>query len=219
MDFVWNIFKGAANFFVDGQHAITKRLGVGLIVMGLAFMIDDQVGITFFYATDKKIEQAQRLTTILSSDSIDTATRNQLKVLQLSILKRKGFISQSWDFIRSAINSRTNQTASTNPTSIIDVRLNIFLHVLSSSWLLLIVTAVGFVGLLLQKRVGGYEIAGIVLLLAVIVAMVTLFAFAFSFIPVLFGNPSYNYLLNAVLHFLLMILVIRVASKWTQTNS
>lgn len=218
MDFLEGIFKGAASFFVDGQHAITKRLGVGLIIMGLAFVIDDQVGITYFYATDKKIEQAQRLTTILSSDSIDIATRNQLKVLQLSILKRQGFISQSWGFIKSAINFRTTQTTNATPISIIDVRLNVFLHVLSSSWLLLIITAVGFVGLLLQKRVGGYEIAGIVLLLLVIVAMVTLFALAFSFIPVIFGNPSWNYILNAILHFLLMTLVIRLASKWTQTN-
>lgn len=202
-----------ANFFVDGKHAITKRLGVGLIILGLAFVIDDQVGITYFYATNQKIDQAQRIATIISNDSIDTGTRTELRKLQLTILRRKGFVSQSWDFIKAEISSRTNQTASTKPTSIIDVRSNIFYHVISSSWLLLLISVIGIIGLLLQKKIGGYEIGGIILVIIMIGVLVTGFSLLFSLIPTISTNPSFNYALNAILHLIIMIIVIRIIAK------
>lgn len=206
-------FGRVANFFIDGKHAVTKRLGVGLIILGLAFVIDDQVGVTYFYATNQKIDQAQRIATIISNDSVDNVTRSELRRLQLTILRRKGLGSQLWDFIKAEISSKTNQTASTTPTSIIKERSNIFYHVISSSWLLLLVSIVGIVGLLLQKKVGGYEIGGIILVIIMIGVLVTGFSLLFSLIPPLTSNPLWNYAANATLHLIIVVAFFRIAVK------
>lgn len=213
LDFIENLFKQSMTFFIDRDKSITQKLSIGILILGLLIVVDDQIGLSFFYSSSQKISQAQKLSTIMRSDSIDAQTKQELRALQLKILRRKGTISYLWDFTKSAINSRSAQITNPKPNSIIVNQRNIVFHVLSSNWALLILAFVGVTGLLLQKKVGGNEISAIIIIVCGIGFIVILFSYAFSLIPIIHDKPGINYALNALLHLLIFIIIARIIGR------
>ena len=66
-----------------------------------------------------------------------------------------------------------------------------------------------------DKNLGG-AFFGILVFWIIFLPFSWIFAKAFLFIPVIFGNPNYNYVLNAVLHFITIFILSSISKKNTE---
>jgi len=99
------------------------------------------------------------------------------------------------------------------PKEIIHER-SYFWHFVSSGWIFLFAMIImPFVGLADKKTPLGTTFGILLVIIPMFYGIAWLFAKVFSFIPVLFGNPILNYILNGILSFLILFLFTKLSSK------
>jgi hypothetical protein len=90
-----------SQFLFDEKRGIsTKATALVFIFFGI-LVLDNYLGFSFHYKTDKKIEQVKLLNTILIDSTTDKTTRNFAYNLRKEIIEKNDWINQSLSFFRN----------------------------------------------------------------------------------------------------------------------
>lgn len=195
------------NFISDSQHKLSKRAALVVILLFGLLFVDNYIGFSDYYAYQNKIEQITKIEALLQRSDLDSNMRKQLRAAENQILTRKSWIGQLpslMSLMTSATSSRAIQANNPSSGKIIvvkqeAVKRNVYWHVGTSTWplILLIIgfAIVPFAG----ERIEGGTIAAAILCIGALCVLAYALSILFLQIPILFGRPWLNYLLNSII--------------------
>lgn len=208
-------------FFLDKTTSFGVKTAIFISIVGLAVIIDMGFGISYNAHVTNKIEHLKSIQSLKSNYRSDTLKLAQIKNLEEKIINRHHYS----DFLRldrfiSSDKSNTNdQNANQSDTPITTANKPIFSTfwmVVSSCFFLLAMTPfLIFLPLFPNVQMNRKSVTGWIALNIIWAAMIVLITFIAYQIPLVFGNPTYNYVLNAVIHtsFILFIGILTKKKK------
>lgn len=174
------------------------------------------------YITSQKLEQVEKIEKLIESGKVDSTVKRQLRTIELAVLQRQtawGYLSSQLAALKAKIvSSGSNSEASSTGSG--DGR-SFFWHTISSSWLLIIIIVIMPIVILIQNKVDLSTIAAVVFAILATIPFIFGFSALFAQVPILFGKPVLNYILNAVLHFFILFIIVKLveASKKRRVSS
>jgi len=198
-------FNSLLHFFTDKSRGLSHKAVLSIFVLVLIVFIDNTLSFSYYYNTSNKIEQISELNKLLENSTLKLSEERKLQNLRSQIIDRKTWKDRSWDFI-SQMNFSSESENSTEYSfekskEIIQER-SYWWHFGTSSWVWIILILMMPIVFIIDKSNSFVQTIGILLLIEpLLIGFAWIFAKVFSFIPILFGNPNYNYVLNAILCF------------------
>lgn len=165
--------------------------------------LNDSLGLIRNYRISNKIEQIKNLEAIIQSPKIDPETKNNLQAVEKQIIKRESllellYLSLSENDSGNKKNTNGGQITHNNKD------LNIFFHIISSSWLGIIFFFFCIYWAYV-KRKSNIKIPAFALLLTIVNIV------SFSLITLLFPkseNLIINYLVNALFYTVVQLILL-----------
>jgi hypothetical protein len=201
-------------FIFDGNRKLsTKATVVVFVIIGI-LAIDNILGFSYSYNTNNKIEQVQKLNSIINNPHTDIVTEGFAKRLRDDVINREDFITQSFSFVRnyewiSEENTQSNDV----------VRSDFWFHVSAGGWYYLVSILVVPLGLIIMfsnlnklSFVFFFQRLGGALLICIIFwGSGFLFSGLCALIPQISHSTwLWNYLLNGAIQMLPILIVARM---------
>ncbi|MDY3362396.1 hypothetical protein PG623_00130 [Riemerella anatipestifer] len=199
-------------FFTDKTKKITHKTFLILtVIIGLIFL-DNTLSFTFTFNNKNKLEQVEKLNSILKDSTLSKQEIAKLGLLRTNIIEHKTWKDNIYEKLLSLDFKSTedgNKPIVKNDKHKVSIERNYWLHFISSSWIFTILMIImPFIGLFSEKN--GSISAFIVVILMIeplFFGMSWLFAKLFSYIPIIDNNPVWNYLLNTLLHLFIFMII------------
>lgn len=196
------VINSLFNLFTDKTKALSFKAIISFFVLVLIIFIDNTLSFSYYYNTQNKIEQIGKLNKMIADDALDVDEKTELVNLRRQIIERRTWKDKTWDFI-TKIEFKSNQGIVVNNGEInsdLGLERSYLIHFITSSWTWLILMIVVFVMAFVGKYISILERLFTVLFFELILSgCAFIFTKAFSYIPIIFGSPTYNYVLNALL--------------------
>ena len=97
-----------SKFLFDKERQLSSKAAVVFFVILAIFFIDNILGFSSSFSTDKKIEQVQKLNSIIKDTTIDSTTKIFALNLRSQIIERKNVIIQIMSFFHNKPNNSIN---------------------------------------------------------------------------------------------------------------
>ncbi|MDL5514021.1 hypothetical protein QSE00_19555 [Arenibacter sp. M-2] len=206
----------------DNSKSWTFRASAGVSIIGFLIITDIILDFSYNLHYNNKLSQLEIIQDLKNDYQSDTEKLNKIIILENKILTKEHyteFISRNFKEIsnRSAKNDLEPDEKISSKKS----NISPFWMVFSSNYAL--VLALPFIILLPLYHNNSRTVGGLfawfasLITLGVAIAIVTWFAYQ---IPIILGNPTWNYILNFVIHTLLWILGFKIGSnEKTKSNS
>jgi len=209
-----SIFK----FFTDKTKGLSHKAIFVILTITALVVIDNTLSFSYFFNTQNKIEQIQGLNKILNDTTLTSNERKEIQIIRKDIIFRSTWKDKTFNFI-SQIEFKSEPSDSTIKIDSEPVfERSYFWHFITSGWAFIIVMILmPFVGLFSENTSIGNLISILIILEPILYGMAWIFAKLFSLIPVLFGDPTYNYLVNIVLSSALTFLITLSTKKSRKT--
>jgi hypothetical protein len=191
------IFARFFDYVTDDTKKIIYKAATVTTFIVVLFLLDNTLGFSYYYNLNNKLALEQKITSLLKDTTFDKTEKSSLLRTRISILNHKSFKDYVWDNITSP-----NLAYS-------DSRINLSIFFLSSTYLLLILMAIVLViGIksffksirLVNQTViknDPFEILIKLIGLEFILYVLVLIEFKLlSYIPIIFNNVLFNYLIN-----------------------
>ena len=189
-----------------------------LLVAGV-YLLDNYIGFSDFYGYEHKVEQVSKIESMLHRTDLDSTVRIQLKTLEKQILGRKSLFAYLPSF-RSLITdtsiSKPIQTQKAESAKIIEVERSWRWHTVSSSWAIVLLM-IGFLTYTITRKIDASAVGTLIVIEIFLIGIAYGISALLSLIPVLLGNPIYNYLLNFSLSFSMLVIVFWWGNKMNNT--
>lgn len=217
--------KNIVELFLDKSKHWTLRAGVFISVIGVLFILDFTLDLSYNYYVSRKLENLEKIQILKKDYSTDALKINKILVLEEKIMNKKHYTEfifpdlsfPDFSFI-SLKNSTITKTTDENPTKIVipktkTTKPNIrsYFYMLISSNYLFVVVFVVMIFLPLTgkeqrtlKSISGW-FAGLVVF-SLIIIFVTWISFR---IPLINNEPIYNYILNFMIHTIFIVLIAK----------
>lgn len=88
-------------FLFDENRRLSSKAAVVVFIVLAIFLIDNILGFSYYFSSEKKIEQVQRLTTIIKDATSDSTTKAFAIELRSEIIDRENVVTQSLSFFRN----------------------------------------------------------------------------------------------------------------------
>ena len=210
MDLLNSIF----NFFTDKSQKLSRK---ALLIMGgviLLILIDNTLSFSYYYNTEKRIEQIQGINEIVKDTTLSSEEKNKLKKLRTELIIRKTWKNQTYELLSEIEFKSDSEEITENSDIQVQSERSYFWHFVSSGWIFLLVMIVmPFVGLADKNTSIGTVIGILIVIEPLFFGLAWLFAKVFSFIPILSGNPIVNYILNVILSFVILFLLTKLSGN------
>lgn len=130
------------NWYTKNSVQFGHKAGLIVLVIGLALIIDNLTGFTFYYQNKQRIEQVEQLRTMKEKPGLDSLQLNKLTELQNEIINKRDLRYNFYRFLGSSFTNNTTIRANikNNINSAIvknGFTINLKYHLLSSSYLLI----------------------------------------------------------------------------------
>lgn len=187
-------------FLIPEKKSTLNKLLLVVIIMAGLYLVNDLLGFTYFYRTDRKITLIRELNLIINDTTLDNSTRTS--ILEM----RKDVIRQS-----PVINGFPNSVFQTNPG------IMSWLFYLTASVINIIIILFGFLSVFMQKNdedkmglktyfsLSVYYIGPA--LLTVLICLI---------IPKI---PLWGYVFTYISNFIIQVIIILVMLAYTTSNS
>lgn len=217
------------HFFTDKTKKLPHKVILCLLALVFIALLDNFLSFSFSYNNGNKIEQIEGINKILSDTTLTKSEKNKLLILRKNIVNHSTWKDKTYDFLTSIefkndVKANTKKTV-VKPNVIVSEQQiekinktqsktrNYFWHFVSSSWpfllLMIVFPIVGF----FDKKTPFWQAIGIVIIIEpFFYGFSWIYAKVFSFIPIIFNDPFYNYILNTILC-LLSIFVFTLFEK------
>lgn len=216
--------KDIFELFLDRSKSLSQRAAFFIILVSLAFLVDYCFNISYsFYITNKlnNLESVNRLKTIYQSDTVQF---QKLLIVENKLLNKQHyfeFLSRQLsriDFISSKVPETNHQINSVNNIPNNTIRSRFWMMFTSSFFLVIFFLLFVFFPIYNKDKQDRNTILGWIAALIVISVLIVVITWTAYQIPVLFGNPLWNYILNFIIHLFFVSLLIRLASKSGRTT-
>ncbi|WP_027065366.1 hypothetical protein [Maribacter sp. Hel_I_7] len=198
-------FNSLLHFFTDKSRGLSHKAVLTIFVLVLIVFIDNTLSFSYYYNTSNKIEQISELNKLLKNATLKPSEERKIQNLRSQIIDRKTWKDRSWDFISQMGFSSESENfieISVEKSKEISQERSYWWHFGTSSWIWIILILMMPIVFVIDKSNSLVQSIGILLLIEpFLIGLAWIFAKVFSFIPILFGNPNYNYALNAILCF------------------
>lgn len=205
-----NYFESLINFLVDKRHGVSSKASIILLALVIALLINNLLGISYYYNISRKVEQIEKINQLLTDTSLTPSTRKTLTTWENEIINRKSV----WDntvlyvqhtFLNKELRIDTvkvigKEPMNDNPVVTAQKRNNTWFFISSSFLYLLSMLTFPLIYIFMQRDDSWTDVLAISLLVeGLIFLMAWLHYWVFSFIPMLCGSWTWNYVLNVVL--------------------
>ena len=102
------------NFLFDEKRKLSSKATVVLFVILAVIVIDNILGFSFSFSTDKKIEQVQKLNIMLQDSATDSTTKIFVLKTRSEIMERKNIVVKALSILYSNKQIDTLRTTSIN---------------------------------------------------------------------------------------------------------
>lgn len=217
--------KNIVELFLDKSKHWTLRAGVFISVIGVLFILDFTLDLSYNYYVSRKIENLEKIQILKKDYSAEALKLKKIQFLEEKIMSKKHyseFIFPDFSFpdfpFSSLKNSTIAKTKDQNPTKIVTPKIktnkpnirSYFWMLLSSNYFFVIVFVVMIFLPLTGKEqrtlksISGW-FAGLVVF-SFIIIFVTWISFR---IPLINNEPIYNYILNFIIHTIFIVLIAK----------
>jgi hypothetical protein len=212
--------KNIVELFLDKSKHWTLRAGVFISVIGVLFILDFTLDLSYNYYVSRKLENLEKIQILKKDYSADALKLRKILFLEEKIMSKKHYSEFIFpDFSFSSLkNSTIAKTTDQNPTKIVTPKIktnkpnirSYFWMLLSSNYLFVIVFVVMIFLPLTGKEqrtlksISGW-FAGLVVF-SLIIIFVTWISFR---IPLINNEPIYNYILNFIIHTIFIVLIAK----------
>lgn len=218
--------KNIVELFLDKSKHWTLRAGVFISIIGVLFILDFTLDLSYNYYVSRKLENLEKIQILKKDYSADALKLKKIVFLEDKILNKKHYSEFIFpdlsfpDFSFSSLkNSTTANTKDQNPTKIVRPKIktnkpnirSYFWMLLSSNYIFVIVFVVMIFLPLYGKEqrtlksISGW-FAGLISF-SLIIILVTWISFR---IPLIYNEPIYNYILNFSIHTFFIILIAKL---------
>ena len=212
--------KNIVELFLDKSKHWTLRAGIFISVIGVLFILDFTLDLSYNYYVSRKLENLEKIQILKKDYTADSLKLKKILFLEEKIISKKHyseFIFPDFSF-SSFKNSTIAKTIDQNPTKIVTPKnktnkpniRSYFWMLLSSNYLFVIVFVVMIFLPLTGKEqrtlksISGW-FAGLVVF-SLIIIFVTWISFR---IPLINNEPIYNYILNFLIHTIFIMLIAK----------
>ena len=212
--------KNIVELFLDKSKHWTLRAGIFISVIGVLFILDFTLDLSYNYYVSRKLENLEKIQILKKDYTADSLKLKKILFLEEKIISKKHyseFIFPDFSF-SSFKNSTIAKTIDQNPTKIVTPKIktnkknirSYFWMLLSSNYLFVIVFVVMIFLPLTGKEqrtlksISGW-FAGLVVF-SLIIIFVTWISFR---IPLINNEPIYNYILNFLIHTIFIMLIAK----------
>lgn len=253
---------GNFKWFFDNRIKVSHRVGMALVILVLAYGVNDILGFSYYHRISNKTEQIEKLNTILADTTVSSNFKLQVDSLRKDVIAHRPHTLQALDYLAIQFKEDSTQfvattridtvygrifkdtllyfdtiqvvdtifltkthpidTTSQTPNIIaeeqtaVEARRNSTWHFISSAWILIILMVLALVGVFYEKEDSFLVNIGNIILAEIIFFTIGwILAKGYSYIPILW-SPIINYLLNAVLTFILLIIFIVIAGSFIE---
>jgi hypothetical protein len=217
--------KNIVELFLDKSKHWTLRAGIFISVIGVLFILDFTLDLSYNYYVSRKLENLEKIQILKKDYSTDTLKLKKILFLEEKIMSKKHyseFIFPDFSFsdfsFSSLKNSTIAKTTDQKPTKIVTPKIktnkpnirSYFWMLLSSNYLFVIVFVVMIFLPLTGKEqrtlksISGW-FAGLVVF-SLIIIFVTWISFR---VPLIYNEPIYNYILNFIIHTIFIVLIAK----------
>lgn len=214
------IFK----FLFDKSKSLNERAAYLIIIVSFLFLADCCFSISYsFYITNKlnNLESVNRLKTIYQTDSVQF---ERLLIVEKKLLNKQhylDFLSRQLsriDFKSRNVSMTNHENISANIIPSNTIRSRFWMMFTSSFFLVIFFLLFVFFPVYNKDKQDRNTILGWIAALIIISVLIIVITWTAYQIPILFGNPLWNYILNFIIHLFFVSLLIRLVSKSARTT-
>jgi hypothetical protein len=214
--------KNIIELFLDKSRHWTLKAGVFISVIGLLFVLDFMFNLSYNYFINNKLENIEKLQVIKKGYSDDTLKLKKIEELEENVINEKHY-SESFflsfnSFKKSIIPNTTDQNVDNkntpkNATNKKNIR-SPFLMLLTSNLLFLILLIILVFRPFFDKELKSLKtLSSWFASMTILITIITITVWLSFQIPILYNQPIYNYVLNFILHVILIIGIVKIFGK------
>lgn|SRR5690554_3194834 len=218
MDFIDKIL----NYITDSNRRLSSKAAIGILALMSIIVIDNITGFSYYYNKNRQLEQLETIKILLSDSTLTSETRQKLIVLETHVLERKSIIDYSLTFLKniSLTNSKQSEATKNNNGKII--RNNIWFLMSTSGIYILTTILVVPVFLFMDKKTPFLKLLASMIVFVIVMFFTSWFNYWLfdKIIPDrLWGNWTWNYIINFILQVGLMIGLYSATTIMNKTNA
>jgi len=218
MDFIDKIL----NYITDSNRRLSSKAAIGILALMSIIVIDNITGFSYYYNKNRQLEQLETIKILLSDSTLTSETRQKLIVLETHVLERKSIIDYSLTFLKniSLTNSKQSEATKNNNGKII--RNNIWFLMSTSGIYILTTILVVLVFLFMDKKTPFLKLLASMIVFVIVMFFTSWFNYWLfdKIIPDrLWGNWTWNYIINFILQVGLMIGLYSATTIMNKTNA
>jgi len=199
-----DIFSSVIHFLTDKSRKLSSKAIAVMIVIVLIIFLDNTFSFSYYYNNSQKISQTKELNEVLKDSSLTKLELEKLTDLRKNIVNHRTFKDVTYDYLLNLNFDNTSEDKSIgNKQSDNELIRNEHIHLLTSAWWLIIpmiFLIIVFPYVIITERKQLFSTAlGFIIILCVFYLLSLILSKILSFIPLILGNPIYNYSLNVVL--------------------
>ena len=214
--------KNIIELFLDKSRHWTLKAGVFISVIGLLFILDFMFNLSYNYFINNKLENIEKLQIIKKGYSEDTLKLKKIQELEENVLNEKHYTESfflSFNSLKKSIIPNTtdqnvdNKNIPKNATN----KKNIpspFLMLLTSNLLFLILLIILIFRPFFDKELKSIKtLSSWFASITVLITLITITVWLSFQIPIFYNQPIHNYVLNFILHVILIIGIVKIFGK------
>lgn len=211
---MFEFLSNITTWYVDKNQAIGHKAALIIIIIGIALLVDNLCGFSFFYSNSKKIEQISEIEKVKNTYKSNVHLQTQLTQLEDRILQRKDIRQIAMSYVNRY---RIPTFSGTNPqqaesSSKLAGRRSIFWHTLTSSFVfVLFLLLLPFATFSQATNNLSEKVIGFVVAFFSIGVVVFLNSYLLSLVPVIIDYVWMNYLINIFLHLFSIYLMYKIS--------
>lgn len=213
-------FSSIIHFLTDSSRNISSKAIFIFFTFLLLLLLDNTFSFSYYYNTSQKVTQVKAIADGLKDSTLSELEKKELMKLRAQILNHMTFKDIGYNYL-SNLNFESESVTQIADEPIDKVR-NPTIHLLTSAWWILITLGILSIALpfvlLIERKDVLSTIFGFIIIgsLGYLVSLVL--SKLFSYIPLIDGNPLYNYVLNFSISGLLLWVLILIGSKSNGEN-
>ncbi|MCU7547784.1 hypothetical protein OCK74_01600 [Chitinophagaceae bacterium LB-8] len=198
-------------YLTDENRRLSTKAAFVILALFMIVLVDNILGFSFHYRTDKKLEELQKVAGIINDTSADRTTKAYAAALRSEIMDRQNIIDYSLSFLRnikwaSSKSDHTSKTIAADKTKDVPIKNDIlFKFTVSGLYIIAGLIFIPIVLILDKKSPLHVRIASGLAAGFIIVMFSSLFNWLFGFIPILSKTTwAWNYGLNFVVQAIIL---------------
>lgn len=213
------MFTNIFDFIISADHKASKKIVLIVITLISLSLLDYVFRFSDSYVAERKIEQLDRIQTILKDSTLSSNVRKELNRLQVKIINRKGLwdtLSYYFNIIQEEIKGDYNEPSELpkHDTDNTETR-SLFWHVITSSSLFILMSVtllLTILWLIVTNKLATSTLIGIILLEVLLVILIVSFSYTLALIPIII-NPFVNYAFNIIINIIMYIILNNYSKK------